>query len=137
MELKELQSAQADLIDVPVLFDADGEPTDGFKVVGMNSKQYQDADRQWNVKAYKKSARRGGRGIDASTDTGASELADTIEKRQAHIASACIVGIYGFTTDGKPAELNEKTLTDIFTARPTWRTKVLMAIEAEQVFTRA
>lgn len=135
MDLENLKKEQ-DPIDVPLVFDDDGEPTDGFKVVGANSDQYQEVDRQWKLKNVKKAARRG-RGIDAATETGASELVDQMAKRELSIACACIVEIYGFTSNGQSAALNEETLKAIFAKRPTWRTKVVAAIEAEQLFTKA
>lgn len=135
MELKELPKGVDELIDVPLLFDDEGEPTDGFKVVGSNSKQYQDAERHWQLVNLKKSARRG-RGIDASTTTGSEELADALKKQQLSLVCACIVEIYGFTSNGAPAELNDETLQTIFTARPTWIGKVLAEIVSEKNFTK-
>ena len=134
MELNKLKETISDRIDVPLLFDDEGAPTDGFKVVGSNSDEYQEVERKYKVLGVKKTARRG-RGIDATTDNGAKELVDVLAKREDALLSACIKEIYGFTAEGKPAELNEATLAAIFTARPTWRAKVLAAIEAEQVFT--
>lgn len=135
MDLKELQNQGKELIDVPLLFDGDGRPASGFKVVGADSKQYQDADRAWKLANVRKSARRG-RGIDGATETGAAELVDLIAKREMAVCVACIVEIYGFTNDGEPAPLSEETLKAIFTARPTWRSKVAVAVESEQVFTQ-
>jgi hypothetical protein len=135
MELKDLQSAAPEVIDVAVKFDDDGKPTAGFKVVGANSKQYQEADRLWRLKNVRASARRG-RGLEASTQAGAAELVDMVAKREAAIAAACIVELYGFTHEGAPAQLNEDTLKIIFDARPTWRSKVVVAVESEQVFTQ-
>jgi hypothetical protein len=134
MELKDLEK-KLDPIDVPLMFDAEGNPTDGFKVVGANSEQYQEADRAWKLANVRKSARRG-RGIEASTETGARELVDLIAKREAAICAACIVEIYGFTIDGQLAPLHDETLKAIFSRRPTWRAKVVAAVESEQVFTQ-
>lgn len=134
MDLKILQENKDEVIDVPMLFDDDGKATDGFKVVGANSKTYQEVDRKWKLLNVKKVARRG-RDIDASTETGAAELVDMMAKREAAIAKACIVSIYGFTSEGEPAKLSDETLEAIFSARPRWRTKVVAAIEADQLFT--
>lgn len=135
MDLKEL-SQEEELIDVALLFGEDGEPTDGFKVVSLNSAEYQECDRQWKVKNVRKSARRG-RAIEASTETGARELVELVAKREFAICCACIKEIYGFTSGGSPAPLNEETLKAIFSKKPSWRTKVVNAIEAEQLFTKA
>lgn len=135
MELKDLSQTE-ELIDVPLVFDDDGNPTDGFKVVGSNSAEYQEADRVWKVKNVRKSARRG-RAIEATTETGATELVDLVAKREVTLCVACIKEIYGFTEGEKPATLDEATISKIFNLRPTWRLKTLAAIEAEQVFTKA
>ena len=134
MELQALKQAKEELVDVPLLFDDDGKPTDGFKVVTVNSTEYQNADRQWRLINVRKSARRG-RNLDAATENGAIELVNLIAKREMAIAAACIKEIYGFTSGGAPAPLDEDTLDAIFAARPAWRTKVVAAIEAEQLFT--
>lgn len=136
MDLQDEVSAQDEPIDLPLLFDKDGEPTDGFKIVGSNSKQYQDVDRAWKVKTVRKTARRG-RGIEASTETGAGELVDQVEKREFEICCACVVSIYGFTIGGVPAELSPATLKAIFDKRPTWRAKTVNAIENDALFIKA
>lgn len=135
MELKDLEQDAKEPIDVALVLDDEGKPQSGFKVVGADSPEYQEADRQWKVRNVQKSARRG-HAIQAATETGASELVNLIAKREFAIASACIVGIYGFTIDGADAPLSEETLKAIFGKKPTWRTKVVMAIEAEQVFSK-
>lgn len=134
MEVKDLQAEQ-ELIDIPLVFDEDGEPTDGFKAVGSDSDEYQEADRRWKVKSVRKSAHRG-HAIEAATETGAQELVSAVERREFAICAACIKEIYGFTKNGEPAPLNEATLKEIFERRPTWRTKVIREIEADRVFTR-
>lgn len=135
MDLSKLQQGTTELIDVPLLFDDEGAPTDGFKVVGANSDEYQAAERQWQLTNLRRQARRG-RGIDASTQTGAEELADTLRKQERALVYACIKTIYGFTKGGVPAELNTETLDTIFNFRPTWVGKVLSEIRAERGFTK-
>jgi len=135
MELNVLPKGKEELIDVALVFDDEGEPEAGFKVVGANSEEYQAAERQWNLVNLKKSARRG-RGIDASTNTGAEELADLLIKQERTLVYACVKEVYGFTNDGVEAPLNETTLDAIFAAKPVWRTKVLTEIRAERGFTK-
>jgi len=132
MDLKSLCAAPQ-VIDVPLLFDAEGKATDGVKVVGADSKQYQDFERDWQVRSVQRNASRG-TSINAATESGAAELVDLMPRREMMICLACVVEIYGFTIDGKPVELNEETLKMLFTARPTWRRKIVNAVEAEQVF---
>lgn len=136
MELGKLVVNPNNLKDVPLLFNAEGEPTDGFKVIGSDSDEYQAVDRAYKVSGVKKAAHRG-RGIDAKTETGAKELINVMDKREDAILNACIKQIYGFTNKGEPAPLNKETLDEIFAARPTWRIKVLAAIEADEVFIEA
>lgn len=136
MDLKKLQEKQ-ELIDVPLVFGDDGEPTDGFKVVGANSQEYQDVDRELKQRNVQRNARRG-RGIDAASKNGAEELVELIgPKREFSVCVACIKEIYGFTVDGVAAQLNEETLKQIFSARPMWRGRVVAAVEADQGFTPA
>ncbi len=134
MELGKLEGQKQDPIDVPLIFDSEGMPESGVKVIGLDSDQYQAADRKWKLANLKKSARRG-RGIDATTDNGANELVDLVAKREMAIALACVVEIYGFTENGAPLPLGESSLEALFKARPSWRSKVVAAIETEQVFT--
>lgn len=135
MDLKDLEQDAKELIDVALVLDDDGNPKSGFRVVGADSPEYQEADRAWRVKNVQKSARRG-HAIQAATETGAQELVNLVQKREFAIACACIKEMYGFTNNGEEAPLNEETLKAIFTKKPTWRTRVVLAIEAEQVFTK-
>ena len=135
MDLNEDNESEV-TIDFPLLFDKDGEPTDGFKLVGANSRQYQEVDRAWKIKTVKKTARRG-RGIDAKQDSGAEELVDLTDQREFAICCACAVGIYGFTSGGVAAELNPETLKAIFAKRPTWRPRMVNAIENDALFIKA
>lgn len=136
VDIDSLDQDAKEPIDVALVLDDEGNPKSGFKVVGSDSPEYQEADRAWKVKNVQKSARRG-HAIQAATETGAQELVNLVAKREYSIAVSCIVGIYGFTMKGEPAVLSEDTLKAIFSKKPTWRTKVVMAIEAEQVFTKA
>lgn len=135
MDLKDLANKQ-EPIDVPLVFDDDGNAVDGVKVVSADSQEYQEADRAWKTANVKKVARRGPN-FDMKTEEGAQAIVDTTEKREMAVAIACTVGIYGFTLEGKPAELNDETLRMLFTAKPTWRSKVVGVIERDRVFTRA
>lgn len=134
MDLNQLSELKPELIDVPLIFNAEGEPTDGFKVVDLNSEEYQEADRAWKVQNVRKTARRG-HGIEAKTETGAAELVALVAKREMVICLACIKEIYGFTVDGAPAPITESTLKKLFSKRPSWRQRTVMAIEVEQNFT--
>src|SRR3990167_8497248 len=134
MDISRTKKATAEPIDVPVKFDEERNPIEGFKVLGANSEQYQDESRKWHTQAVRKSAQRG-RGINAMAETGAQEIVDQVAKREFAIVLACMVEIYGLTIDGVPAQANEEDLKVLFREFPTWRPKIMIAIEAEQVFT--
>ena len=134
MELTAVKVDVQDTLDVPVTFDDEGTPIEGFEVVGPDSHQYQDADRKWRLRSVKRAASRG-RPVDSRSENGAAEVLNTTLAVQREIVFACVVGMYGFTDNGVPAEVNVKTLDVIFTARPSWLTKVYMAIEANVGFT--
>lgn len=135
MELKDLEQEAKELIDVSVILDDDGTPISGFKVLGSDSPEYQEADHAWKVKNVQKSARRG-HAIQAATETGASELVNLVQKREMAICVACVKEVYGFTEGGVAVPTSEETLKKLFAKKPTWRSKIVMAIEAEQVFTK-
>ena len=135
MDLDFLKQTKDELIDVPLLFDDEtGEPTDGFKVVGMNSDAYQDADRDFQKDQLRRSSRRG-RGIDTSTATGADEMMKAMRKHELVLVKACIREVYGFASGGVPAVLSPELLDTIFAARPAWVPKVLAEIRMERGFT--
>jgi len=135
MELSNLKANITDPIRVAVLYDVDGNPTDGFLVAGINSPQYQEADRQFRLRAIKRAAQRG-RAIDTTTDDGAKELVAQIDRREVAISNACITELFGFTDKGQPLKPTPENLALIFAARPVWLTKVMAAIETENVFTQ-
>lgn len=137
MDLASLKEQSSEPIDVPLIFNEDGVPTDGFKVVGVNSKQYQDADRAWRLLNVRRAAQQQNRNVSPATEEGAADIIERVDRREEAIALACVVEIYGFTVDGKPAPLTSDVLKTIFKARPHWRSKVVAAIEAEQTFTKA
>src|SRR3989304_3788303 len=108
MDLKKLQDSKQEAIDVPLLFGEDGEPTDGFKVLGANSQEYQDADRALKQRNVQRNARRG-RGIDALSKNGAEERVG--EVGPLFIAGkdhGDFAGGLAEARRGGPAELNEE-----------------------------
>lgn len=132
MELQDLKTEDG-LIDVPLLLDDDGEPKAGLKFSGINSPEYQEADRAWRVKNVQASARRG-RVLEMASQNGAKEAVARVERREMSICVACLKEAYGFESGGQPAAATEETLKALFAKRPTWRTKCVMAIEAESDF---
>jgi hypothetical protein len=122
--------------DVPVVFDDVGAAVAGFKVVGKNSTQYQDAKRKQDVVAVKKSMIRGGRTPDAKTDAGAQSFIDDNQARDVAIATACVTDWYGFSKSGADVPLTADALKGVFEKRPTWLEKVISAISTDANFTQ-
>ena len=119
--------------DVPVIFDADGEPVAGIKIVGKNSDEYRKESHAVRAEGYKKSARRK-TAIDASTDEGAELLVQAIDGNQKRLALAVVTGWYGFTSNGAPVPLDPALLEAAFEKYPTWQEKVTTALENESNF---
>lgn len=135
MDIDKLKTSKNDSFNVDLLFDDEtGEPTDGFTVVGMNSDQYQSADREFQQDQLRRSSRRG-RGIDTATVTGSAEMMKAMRKHELALVKACITGVYGFASGGVPAVLSEELLDTIFSAKPAWVPKVLSEIRMERGFT--
>ena len=130
IDISTLETEATPVYDVPVMFADDATPTAGFKVVGKNSPQYQAKRRLLTLDGVKRSAVRAKK-IDTKTDDGAAELIDSVESSETQIALACVVAWYGFVN---PAELTEAALLKVFKARPSWREKVLLAIENDANF---
>jgi len=133
MDLNTLSDSVESTTDVPVTWDDEGQPTEGFHVVGSNSKEYQDAVRKFDVINVKRVGNRG-RSPDMATDEGAKDVVLAGERRKLAIGIACVKSMYGFTNNGEPAEANNETLTTVFKKRPTWLNKVVTAVEAEGNF---
>lgn len=130
IDINALETESTPVYDVAVVFNADATPVAGFKVVGKNSPQYQAKRRQLALDGVKKAAVRAKK-IDTKTDDGAAELVDSIDTSETQLALACVVDWYGFVN---PAELSDDALLKVFKARPSWREKVLSAIENDANF---
>lgn len=133
-DIADLGDAEA-TTKVDVIFSDDGEALSGFVVVGANSPQYQEATRKADVSSVRRSHLKG-RPIDPKTEDGAATLVDAGMKREMAIACGCVVGMYGFTSAGAPVEPTPAILKDLFTKRPTWRKRVVAAVESDAGFTR-
>lgn len=139
MDISKIKALKTDLITI-VLATEENEDGDalesGFKALGSNSDEYQVIDRAWNKANLKKAAKRG-RGIDASTDTGAEELTKSLKKRDLAMVNACVKEIFGFTdAKGEPLPVEPETFEAIFADAPEWLTKTLFEIRLERDFTK-
>lgn len=133
IDLTTLEAEVTPTYDVPVVFNADATSAAGFLVVGKNSPQYQAQRRLIALQGIKRSATRGKK-LDTKTDDGAAELMDSFEGNETSLALACVVSWYGFTN---PDVLTPDALAKVFAARPTWREKVLDAIETDANFSQS
>lgn len=133
-DIASLAGEQAQVtFDVPFIFNADGEPVTGFKIVGKNSPEFQTAQQAVRVEGIKKAGIRKAP-LDTSTDDGASTLVRQISGGETSIAAAVVVGWFGFTKEGAPLDFDKDTVRVLFKKFPTWRDKVLAALEVDGNF---
>ena len=119
--------------DVPGIFDADGEPVAGTRIVGKNSDEYRKENHALRAEGYKKSAKRK-TAIDASTDEGADQLVHVIDDNQKRLALAVAVDWYGFTGNGTPVAFDKALIATAFDKYPTWQERVTAALENDAHF---
>ena len=119
--------------DVPVIFDADGEPVAGIRIVGKNSDEYRKENHALRAEGYKKAAKRK-TAIDSSTDEGADQLVSLIDGNQKRLALAVAVDWYGFTSNGTPVAFDKTLIATAFEKYPTWQERVAAALENDANF---
>ena len=119
--------------DVPVIFDADGEPVAGIRIVGKNSDEYRKESHAVRAEGYRKSAKRK-TAIDASTEEGADQLVSVIDDNQKRLAVAVAVDWYGFTSNGAPVAFDKALIAAAFEKYPTWQERVAAALENDANF---
>ncbi|MFZ6773028.1 hypothetical protein ACO0LB_09980 [Undibacterium sp. SXout7W] len=119
--------------DVPFVFDEDGNPIAGVKIVSKNSNQYQEAQRAIEMLAVKRAVIKKQQ-IDVKTDEGAAQYVDIGKVNQIKLASAVVVSMYGFKAGGQDATPSPELLNKIFTSKPTWLTQVSLKLESDSGF---
>lgn len=134
-ELSSLDSNEVAQVthDVALVEDLDGNPVVGFKIVGKNSPEYlaaSNAVRRENIKRASKRSK----AIDASTDDGAEAVARTVENNERTVATAVVVGWFGFNLEGQAQEFNKDFVSKLFNKYPTWIGKVTTALENDANF---
>jgi hypothetical protein len=120
-------------VDVPVMFNDDGDGVAGFRIVGKNSPEYQGESHAIRAEGMQRSAKRK-TAIDASTDEGSAQLVDLIDSNQDRLALAVTVESYGFTSGGAPVSLNKDQTKAAFEKFPTWQDRVMAALEKDADF---
>jgi hypothetical protein len=120
-------------VDVPVLFDKDGNGTAGFRIVGKNSAEYRNEQAAIRVEGTKRGAKNS-TAIDTSTDEGAQRLVELVDDNQARIACAVAVETYGFTSGGVEVQLSKEQKATAFDKYPTWVERVTAQLDKDADF---
>ncbi|MCY0910834.1 hypothetical protein [Massilia antarctica] len=118
---------------VDLVHDEDGNAIAGYIIVGKNSREYQNENHAIRAEGYQKSAIRKTT-IDVKTEEGASKLVDTIDSNSSRLATAVVVGWWGFTSGGVEAPLDKAMVRASYVKYPTWEDKVSNALEVDANF---
>ena len=113
--------------------DANGDCKSGFVIVGKNSDEYKAATKRIRVEGLQRSAQRKSP-LDTSKAEGAETLASAIEANDIAQAAAVVCGWFGFANNGVAAQFDAKTARAMLVKFPTWRQKVLEALEDDANF---
>ena len=132
-DIEEIESSRDKTFDVVVGSLEDGTPV-GFRVLGTASDQYQKARRATELVGVKIAAS-SKTTIDMSTDKGAEKLVDGTARSRRIIVDHCVVGFFGFTMGGQPAEFSPANLDRLLKARPNWVEVLAREIENDANFT--
>lgn len=120
-------------VDVPVMFDKDGNGTAGFRIVSKNSAEYRNEYAAIRFEAIKRNGKNS-TAIDSSTDEGAQRLVELGDEHQARIALAVAVETYGFTSGGADVQLTKEQKALAFAKYPTWLDRVSAQLEKDADF---
>lgn len=131
MELDQIKEEGTQRVEVD--WDDDGEPTAGFIIVSKNSDEYQKTFAAQRQRAIRRQAVKRTR-FDMKTEEGAEQLDETIQKNNTELAIAVVTGWFGFTAGGQEAPFDKAAIPAIFEKRPSWRDRVLQALEDEAAF---
>lgn len=132
-DIAALEAATSKTFDVVVGTRDDGGRV-GFTVVGSASEQYQTAIRAIDLLNVKESAARKST-VDMASDAGAEIVVDGGAKRRDLLLDACVVEWFGFTLGAnEPAPFTPENFRRVMKAKPTWRLRLLTAIEDDANF---
>lgn len=118
---------------VTVSYDDDGEPKEGFVIVSKDSEQYQQVQALHRQRAIRRQAVKRTR-FDLKSEEGAEQLDDTLRKNEHETAVAVTVDWFGWTIKGEPAPFNKEHLSQLLKLRPSYRDRILGALEDEAGF---
>jgi hypothetical protein len=132
MELDQVQE-EPGTQRVAIAWDEDGEPTDGFIIVGKDSDEYQRTISGQRQKAIRRQAVKRTR-FDLKSEEGAEQLDATLRQNEFEVAAAVVVGWFGFTVNGQAAPFVRERVTQILAVKPSWKDRILAALEDEAAF---
>jgi hypothetical protein len=135
MELDQIQE-EPNTQRVAVGWDEDGEPTDGFIIVGKDSDEYQRTVSAHRQRAIRRQAVKRTR-FDLKSEEGAEQLDATLRQNEFEVAAAVVVGWFGFTINGQPAQFSKERVTQILAVKPSWKDRILAALEDEAAFLKS
>lgn len=121
---------------VVVAIDAEGNDVCGFLVAGKNSKEYQKEAQRIRAAALRRAANRKS-ASDTATEAGSVALAKTIDENEQSLAAAIVVNWFGFARQGVAVPFDRSVAAGLLAKYPTWREKVMVAVEAEANFLKA
>jgi hypothetical protein len=122
------------IFDVAFASDEDGKPVYGFTVVGKNSANYQKASTAIRAAALRRASNRKS-ALDATTEQGSLAIAETIDKNELALATAVVVGWFGFGSGGQLVDFDAARVGPLLAKHPTWREKISAALEVDANFT--
>lgn len=118
---------------VSVIDYANGEPKSGFVIVGKNSEEYRKAAHHIRVEGLMRASKRKSL-LDTSSTEGAESMAEAIEINDIRQATAVVVDWFGFANNGVVAPYDAAVVKRMLVKFPTWRQKVLDALENDANF---
>jgi hypothetical protein len=121
---------------VAVGWDEEGEPQEGFIIVGKDSDEYQRTIAAQRQKAIRRQAVKRTR-FDLKTEEGAEQLDNTLRQNEFEVAAAVVVGWFGFTIKGQPAPFVKERVTQMLAVRPSWKDRIIAALEDEAAFLKS
>jgi hypothetical protein len=116
-----------------VVTDKEGNALAGFTMVGKNSAQFREVQKQLRVESLQRSAKRK-ESIDTAQEEGALAVIDSVDSSNLRTACAVITGWFGFGDGKGEAAFDKDKLPAILTEMPTWQTQVLNDLEREANF---
>ena len=132
MELEQIQE-EPNTQRVAVGWDEEGEPLEGFIIVGKDSDQYQKTLANQRQRAIRRQAVKRTR-FDLKTEEGAEQLDSTLRQNEFEVAAAVCVGWFGFTVKGQPAPFSHERVVQILAVKPSWKDRILQGLEDEAAF---